>query len=243
MNTHKKPKYKRILLKLTGELFGGNEKKNIDFPSVKRIARNIAKIKQTIDSEIAIVCGAGNLFRGRNLPHYTGVNKATADYIGMLGTVMNALALQEELENYGVITRVMSSLSMPSVCEFFIRRKALRHLEKGRIVILAGGTGKPFFTTDSAAALSACELSCDVLLKGSNVDGVYSADPRKDKKALFYPTLTYTQALEENLNVMDNTAFTICKNEKIPIIVFNINQQENVEKIIYGEKIGTLISE
>jgi uridylate kinase len=241
MDLQKKPKYKRVLLKLTGELFGGKDKKNIDFPSVKVIAQNIAKIRQQTDIEIAVVCGAGNLFRGRNVTD-TEVDKATADYIGMLGTVMNALALQEEIEACDTKTRVMSALSMPSVCELFIRRKAIRHLEKGRIVILAGGTGKPFFTTDSAAALSACELNCDVILKGSNVDGVYSSDPQKDPNAKFYKELSYKQALDEGLNIMDNTAFTICKNENIPIIVFNVNQQENVEKIIHGEQIGTLIS-
>lgn len=242
MTTHQKPKYKRILLKLTGELLGGKDKKNIDFSSVKRIAKNIAKIQNETDIEIAVVCGAGNLFRGRNVTD-TEVDKATADYIGMLGTVMNALALQEELEAFGAKTRVMSALSMPSVCELFIRRKAIRHLEKGRIVILAGGTGKPFFTTDSAAALSACELNCEVILKGSNVDGVYSSDPNKDASATFYKTLTYMQAVNEGLSIMDTTAFTICKNEHIPIIVFNISQQENVEKIIHGEQIGTLISD
>lgn len=242
MDLQQKPKYKRVLLKLTGELFGGKDKKNIDFPSVKRIAQNISKIKQETDIEIAVVCGAGNLFRGRNVAD-TEVDKATADYIGMLGTVMNALALQEEIEACGASTRVLSTLSMPSVCEFFIRRKAIRHLEKGRIVILAGGTGKPFFTTDSAAALSACELNCEIILKGSNVDGVYDKDPQQHNDAQMYKTLTYQKALDERLNIMDHTAFTMCRNEHIPIIVFNVSQHENVEKIIHGEQIGTWIGD
>lgn len=235
-------KYKRVLLKLSGELFGGEQKRGIDFKSIKKLALYLHNLlKKAPELEIAIVVGGGNLFRGREV---TGseFDQATADYIGMLGTVMNALALQVELEKVGSDTRVMSAIKMEAVCEPFIRRKAISHLEKGRIVILAGGTGSPFFTTDSAAALKACELGCKIILKGSNVDGVFSADPKLDKDAKLYSSLTFQKALEEGLTVMDNTAFALCQREKIPVIVFNIKNLENIEKIIKGEKVGTIIT-
>jgi len=235
------PKYKRVLLKLTGELFGNSEThKGLDFKAIQKVASYIVKLSKKSGVEIAIVVGAGNLFRGREVAG-TGADKAAADYIGMLGTVMNALALQEEIERAGGITRVMSEVVVQSVCEPFVRRKAIRHLEKGRIVILAGGTGSPFFTTDSAAALKAAELNCNVVLKGSNVDGVYTADPKKDKEAKLYIKLSYQEALEKGLTVMDNTAFALCQREKIKVIVFNLNLLENIEKIIYGDAIGTLV--
>lgn len=235
------PKYKRVLLKLTGELFGHAEThKGLDFHEIQRVATYIVNLNKKSGVEIAIVVGAGNLFRGREVAG-TGADKAAADYIGMLGTVMNALALQEEIERAGGISRVMSEVNVASVCEPFVRRKAIRHLEKGRIVILAGGTGSPFFTTDSAAALKAAELNCNVVLKGSNVDGVYTADPKKDKDAKLYTKLSYQEALEQGLTVMDNTAFALCQREKIKVIVFNLNLLENIEKIIYGDAIGTLI--
>ncbi len=235
------PQYKRILLKLTGELFGNAEThKGLDFTAVQKVAAYVVQLQKKSKLEIAIVVGAGNLFRGRETAG-TSVDKAAADYIGMLGTVMNALALQEEIERVGGITRVMSEVDVQSVCEPFVRRKAIRHLEKGRIVILAGGTGSPFFTTDSAAALKAAELSCNVLLKGSNVDGVYTSDPKKNKDAKLYKKLSYQAALEQGLTVMDNTAFALCQREKIPVIVFNLNSLDNIEKIVYGETIGTLV--
>jgi uridylate kinase len=235
------PKYKRVLLKLTGELFGNADThKGLDFIQIQKIAEYIVKLKEKSGIEIAIVVGAGNLFRGREVID-TGADKAAADYIGMLGTVMNALALQEEIERAGGTCRVMSEVNVASVCEPFVRRKAIRHLEKGRIVILAGGTGAPFFTTDSAAALKAAELNCNVVLKGSNVDGVYTADPKKDKDAKLYTKLSYQEALEQGLTVMDNTAFALCQREKIKVIVFNLNLFENIEKIIYGDAIGTLV--
>ena len=235
------PKYKRVLLKLTGELFGHSEThKGLDFSEIQKVASYIVKLNKKSGVEIAIVVGAGNLFRGREVAG-TGADKAAADYIGMLGTVMNALALQEEIERAGGTTRVMSEVIIQSVCEPFVRRKAIRHLEKGRIVILAGGTGSPFFTTDSAAALKAAELNCSVVLKGSNVDGVYTADPKKNKDAKLYTKLNYQEALEKGLTVMDNTAFALCQREKIKVIVFNLNLLENIEKIIYGDAIGTLI--
>ena len=235
------PQYKRILLKLTGELFGNPEThKGLDFNAIQKVATYIVNLHKKTGIEIAIVVGAGNLFRGREVED-TGADKAAADYIGMLGTVMNALALQEEIERAGGTTRVMSEVVVQSVCEPFVRRKAIRHLEKGRIVILGGGTGSPFFTTDSAAALKAAELNCKVVLKGSNVDGIYSADPKKDKDAKLHKKLSYQDALEQGLTVMDNTAFALCQREKIKIIVFNLNSLDNIEKIINGEEIGTLV--
>jgi uridylate kinase len=235
-------KYKRVLLKLTGELFGGGKgKKGIDFTEIKKIAAYIHELHEETKIEFAIVIGAGNLLRARELSG-TSVDRVTADYIGMLGTIINALALQEELEKLGSITRVMSSLGVQTVCEPFIKRRAIRHLEKGRIVILAGGTGNPFFTTDSAAALKACELNCEILLKASNIDGVFNIDPKIDKKAKLYERISFQIALKKGLTVMDNTAFSLCQQEKIPIIVFNISSFDNIEKILRGEKIGTLVN-
>lgn len=234
-------KYKRVLLKLSGEPFGGEQKRGINFKAIKKISEYLHNLKKSSDLEIAIVVGGGNLFRGREVAD-TEFDQATADYMGMLGTVMNALALQVELEKKGSDTRVMSAIKMEAVCEPFIRRKALSHLDKGRIVILAGGTGNPFFTTDSAAALKACELNCEIILKGSNVDGVFSADPKLDKDAKLYSSLTFQEALEKGLTVMDNTAFALCQREKIPVIVFNIKSLENIEKIINGERVGTIIT-
>jgi len=233
-------KYKRVLLKITGELFAGPEKKGFDFQSIRKLAEFLSGL-QKMGLEMAIVLGGGNLFRGREI---TGedFDRATADYMGMLGTIMNGLALQTELEKLGLETRVLSSLPVTSVCEPFIRRKALHHLELGRIVILAGGIGSPFFTTDSAAALKACELNCEIILKGSNVDGVYTADPNVDKNAKMYTELKFQEALEKGLTVMDGTAFALCQKEKIPVVVFNIQQLDNIEKIVNGEKIGTLIN-
>lgn len=233
-------KYSRILLKLTGEMLGGDEKKGINFKAIGKFAKEIYKIKTKTKLELVILVGAGNLFRGREVEG-TNIDRATADYIGMLGTVMNALALQEELERVGDNTRVLSALRVDSVCEPFIRRRALRHLEKGRTIILAGGTGSPFFTTDTAAALKARELNCEILLKASNVEGIYSSDPNKDKNATLYKKLSFQEALEKGITVMDNTAFALCQRENIPIVVFNVNHPENIEKIILGEEIGTLV--
>ena len=232
--------YKRVLLKLTGELFGDADRRGLNFKSVNTIAQAIHDVRTKTNIELAIVVGAGNLFRGRNVEG-TDVDSATADYIGMLGTVMNALALQEELERFGEVVRVMSSVVIQSVCEPFVRRKAIRHLEKGRIVVVGGGTGNPFFTTDSAAALKACELKCDILLKGSNVEGVFTSDPAKDITATLYKELSYQEALEKGLTVMDNTAFALCQREKVPIRVFNLADLKNIERIIMGEEVGTLI--
>lgn len=237
-----KLKYKRILLKLSGEMFGGDRKEGIDFKAIEVIAKDLIYLKRKYPIDIAIVIGAGNIFRGRMIEERK-FDRAQADYMGMLGTIINCLALQGEIERLGEETRLLSEITVTTVCEPFIRRRALRHLEKGRIIILGGGTGNPFFTTDSAAALKATELQCDVVLKGSNVDGVYDCDPKKNTLAKKFDTLTYQYALEKGLMVMDATAFALCQHEKIPIIVFDANNLGNLEKIITGEKIGTLITE
>jgi len=237
-----KLRYKRVLLKLSGELFGGKKKEGIDFEAIEKVAKCLIDLKKKYPVDLAVVIGAGNIFRGRMVEE-RDFDRAQADYMGMLGTIINALALQGEMERHGVDTRVLSEINVVSVCEPFIRRRALRHLEKGRIVILAGGTGSPFFTTDSSAALKATELQCDVVLKGSNVDGVYDCDPKKNGNATKFESLTYQYALEKGLMVMDATAFALCQHEKIPIIVFDANNLNNIEKIIVGEKIGTLITE
>lgn len=236
-----KLRYKRILLKLSGEMFGGIKGEGIDFFTIEKVAKCLINLKNKYPLDLAIVIGAGNIFRGRMVKD-SDFDRAQADYMGMLGTIINALALQGEIERLGGETRLLSEINVASVCEPFIRRRALRHLEKGRIVILAGGTGSPFFTTDSAAALKATELNCDIVIKGSNVDGVYDSDPKKNKGATKFETLTYQYALEKGLMVMDATAFALCQNENIPIIVFDADNLNNLEKIILGQKIGTLIT-
>jgi len=237
----KKPAYKRVLLKLSGEVFG-KEKQGLDFDTVNKVATIIKNVHRKFGVEIAVVVGAGNLFRARYIEG-TKVDHVVADQIGMMGTVMNAMALQEELERIGNNTRVMSSIDIPTVCEQFIRRRALRHMEKGRIVILAGGTGSPYFTTDSAAALRSIELKCEIILKASNVDAIYDKDPNKFKDAKKLTHVDYQTALEKNLKIMDNTAFALCQTRKMPIRVFNFNVDDNLERIINGEKIGTLVSD
>lgn len=232
--------YKRILLKLTGELFGGG-KTGIDFDSVREIATYISYLKENFETDLAIVVGGGNLFRGRNLEG-ENFDRAQADFIGMLGTIMNGLALQGELNTLGIESRVMSSLHVDQACEPYIRLKAKSHLRKGIVVIFAGGSGRPFFTTDTTAALLAAELDCEILLKGSNIDGVYSADPRREPMATKYDILTFQEALQKGLMVMDDTAFAVCKREKIPIVVFDVNDLNNIERILNGERIGTLIT-
>jgi uridylate kinase len=235
-----KLKFNRVLLKLSGETFGGSEGKGLDTGAFKKLASYLSTLHRNTHIELAIVVGAGNLFRGRDVKN-TNFDRGTADYIGMLGTVMNALALQAELEKLGSVCRVLSSLPVASVCEPFIRRKAIKHLEKGRIVILAGGTGSPFFTTDSSAALKAAELNCEIILKGSNVEGVFTSDPKINPDATMYSKLSYQEALEKGLTVMDATAFALCQTEHIPVIVFNMNDFTNIEKILRGEQVGTII--
>jgi len=235
--------YKRILLKISGEMFGsqgsGLELGNPD-SAIDSVARIIQDVHQKTYAEMAIVVGAGNLFRARYVSG-TAVDRVVADQIGMLGTLMNALALQEAMERMGNDTRVMSAIPTNSVCEPYIRRKAMRHMEKGRIVILGGGTGNPYCTTDFASALRSIELKCDVILKASNVDAIYDKDPKKFTDAKKLEKVTYQYALENQLKIMDSTAFALCQDEDMPIVVFNFDKPENIEKIINGDSVGTLI--
>lgn len=235
------PKYKRVLLKLTGEVFGGEKKVGLDFKAIKSIAVGIKKLIDDTGIQLAIVNGGGNLFRGRDYQKKS-VDPAQLDFIGMLGTVMNALALQQELNVQKVPSRVMSSLKVDQACEPFIRLRAIHLLEKGYVVILAGGTGSPFFTTDSAAALKAAEINADILLKGSSVDGVYDSDPKKNVNAKKYEQITFQEALVRGLTVMDSTAFALCQSQHIPVVVFDIRDFKNVSRVIKGEKVGTLIT-
>jgi uridylate kinase len=233
-------KYKRILLKLSGEALMGKKTFGIDHETLKAFSTQI-KEAQAMGIEIAVVVGGGNIFRGVQLEE-GGMDRAQGDYMGMLATVINAMALQDALENLGVKTRVMSALEINQVCEPYIRRRAIRHLEKGRVVILGAGTGNPYFTTDTAAALRSIEIEADVVLKGTRVDGVYSADPELDPKALKFDKISFQDVLSRRLNVMDMTAFTLCQENKLPIIVFNINEPGNLKRIIMGETVGTLVT-
>lgn len=233
-------KYKRILLKLSGEALMGEKRYGIDSNRLEQYAQEIKKIKD-LGVEIAIVIGGGNIFRGVQAER-TGIDRVQGDYMGMLATLINAMALQSSLEQNGMYTRLMSGIKVESVCEPFIRRRAIRHLEKGRIVIFGAGIGNPYFTTDSTAALRAIEIEADVVLKGTRVDGVYTADPEKDKSATKYGTLSFQEAYEKNLNIMDMTAFTLCQENNLPIIVFDMNVPGNLENLVKGEEIGTLIS-
>ena len=234
-------KYKRVLLKLSGEAFkGGQADTDIDAATVSDVANRI-KQAQAMGVQIAVVVGAGNIWRGATAEK-AGFDRVTADYAGMLATAINALALQDTLERIGVQTRVQSALTIQQVAEPYIRRRAIRHMEKGRVVILAGGTGNPYMTTDTAAALRSIELGAEVLLMTKNyVDGVYNADPRKDPKARKFDHLTYLQALNLRLKVMDTTALSLCMDNRLPIIVFNLQAERSVERAISGEHIGTLI--
>jgi uridylate kinase len=232
-------KYKRILLKISGEAMMGAKGYGIDSSTVAFIAK---EIKEAVSAgvEVAIVIGGGNIFRGVEAS-VKGMERASADYMGMLATVINALALQNFLEKYGVPTRVQSAIEMKELTEPYIRRKAIRHLEKGRIVIFAAGTGNPYFTTDTAAALRAMEIGADVILKATKVDGIYSSDPMKDPAAKKYSTVTYIDVLKRGLSIMDSTAVSLCMDNNLPIIVFNLRGNANIRKIIEGKKIGTLV--
>ncbi len=233
-------KYKRILLKLSGEALMGEKNYGIDSKRLEQYAQEIRRVKD-LGVEIAIVIGGGNIFRGVQAEN-AGIDRVQGDYMGMLATLINAMALQSALEQSGMFTRLMSGIKVESVCEPFIRRRAIRHLEKGRIVIFGAGIGNPYFTTDSTAALRAIEIEADVVLKGTRVDGVYTADPEKDKTATKYSSLSYQEAYEKNLNIMDMTAFTLCQENNLPIIVFDMNKPGNLDKIVLGEDIGTLIT-
>lgn len=234
-------KYNRVLLKLSGEAFCKEGAHGIDIEEIKFIAKQIVKAFSIVP-QIAIVVGGGNIVRGHNLSK-EGVGEATSDYMGMLATVINALALQDILEREGVETRVLTAIPIQSVAEPFIRRRAIHHLEKGRIIILAAGTGSPHFTTDTAAALRATEIGAEVLLKATKVEGVYSDDPNKNPNAKLFENLTYIDALNRRLNIMDATAISMCMEYKLPIIVFNLRKEGNIVRVIKGEKLGTIIEE
>jgi len=235
-----KPAYQRILLKLSGEALLGDEDYGIDPVIIGRIANEVLEVRNT-GVEVAIVIGGGNIFRGAGLA-LAGIDRVTGDHMGMLATLMNSLALQDAMENAGVDARVMSAISVHAVSEDYIRRRATRHLEKGRVVIIAGGTGNPFFTTDTAAALRAIEVGADVVLKATKVDGVFSADPNIDRNAKLYDSLSYDEVIEGKLKVMDANAIVLCRDQKMPIRVFNVFGSGNLMRIVTGEKVGTIIS-
>jgi uridylate kinase len=232
-------KYKRVLLKLSGEALMGDLGFGIDPQVIKHIAAEI-KALVAMEVELAIVVGGGNIFRGMKASA-KGMDRATADYMGMLATVMNALALQDGLEKAGVVTRVLSAMEISEVAEPFIRRRALRHLEKGRVVIFAAGTGNPYFTTDTAASLRAAEIGAEVLLKATKVDGIYDRDPVGNPEAVKYDSLSYLDVLTQDLKVMDLTAITLCKDNDIPLIVFDLAREGNIERAVRGETIGTVV--
>jgi uridylate kinase len=234
------PFYKRVLLKLSGEALMGDQQFGVDPAVATQIAQDVADI-HGLGVETAIVIGGGNIFRGL-AASARGMDRATADYMGMLATVINALALQDALEQLGLPTRVITAIEMRAVAEPFIRRRAIRHLEKRRVVIFAAGTGNPYFTTDTAAALRAMEIKAEVILKGTKVDGVYTADPMLDPAATKYPTISYLQVLERQLKVMDATAISLCMDNKLPIVVFNLREPGNVRRVVMGETIGTTVS-
>jgi uridylate kinase len=234
------PRYKNILLKVSGEVLMGDTPFGIDMPTVEAVAQDI---KQIVDEgvRLSLVIGGGNIFRGM-AGAAKGMERASADYMGMLATVMNALAMQDALERIGVSTRVQSAIPMPTVCEPLIRRRAERHLEKGRVVIFAAGTGNPFFTTDSGAALRAAEMKCDALFKGTSVDGVYTADPKKDATATRFEKLSYHEVLSRDLKVMDASAISLMRENSIPIVVFSIRERGNLMKVLHGEGVSTTIT-
>jgi len=234
------PAYKRILLKLSGEALLGNHAYGIDPEVIQRIATEISEIS-ALGVEVGVVIGGGNIFRGAGLAE-AGMDRVTADHMGMLATVINALAMQDALERKNVIARVMSALQIHDVCEDYIRRRAVRHLEKGRVVIFAAGTGNPFFTTDTAASLRAIEIGADVLLKATKVDGVYTADPMVDPRAERYGRLSFDQVLSDKLGVMDATAIVMCRDNDLPLIVFNLNNAGDLVRIVRGEALGTAVA-
>ena len=235
----REPVYRRILLKASGEALMGAQNYGVDVEVARAIAEEIKAVRE-LGVEVAVVVGGGNIFRGVS-ESAGNMDRAAADYIGMLATVMNAVVLQDALEKTGVYTRVLSAINIPQVAEPFIRRRAVRHLEKGRVVIFAAGTGNPYFTTDTAAALRAMEMKADVILKGTKVDGIYTADPMLDKDATKYATISYLQVLERQLKVMDATAISLCMDNKLPIVVFNLRTMGNLRKVIMGEAVGTTV--
>ncbi len=233
------PYYKRVLLKLSGEALAGEQGYGIDPQTITKIANEIKEVVEC-GVELAIVIGGGNIFRGLAASS-KGMDRASADYMGMLATMINSLALQDALEQIGVFTRVQSAIAMQEVAEPYIRRRAIRHLEKGRVVIFGAGTGNPYFTTDTAASLRAMEIGADVILKGTKVDGVYTADPKKDPNAVKFSRLTYIEVLKKGLQVMDATSTSLCMDNNLPIIVFDVTTCGNVKKVVFGEEIGTIV--
>jgi uridylate kinase len=236
----RRPQYRRVLLKLSGEALGGESGSGISPEVVQNIAGQVQEVRD-LGVEVVVVVGGGNIFRGLQ-GSARGIERATGDYMGMLGTVINALALQDALEKMGVATRVQSAISMSQVAEPFIRRRAVRHLEKGRVVIFGGGTGNPYFSTDTAAALRANEIGAEVILKATKVDGIYDSDPMKNPRAKRFSQITYLEALQKQLKVMDSTAFSLCMDNKMPIIVFDLFEPHNIKRVVMGERIGTLVT-
>lgn len=233
------PKYKRVLLKLSGESLMGDKSFGFDTDVIAQYARDV-KVISDLGVQVAIVIGGGNIYRGMNEAD-TGIERAHGDYMGMLATVINGMALQASLEKVGLYTRLLSAIKMEQIAEPYIRRRAIRHLEKGRIVIFGAGTGNPYFTTDTAGSLRAIEINADVILKGTRVDGIYTADPEKDPTATKYETISFQDCISQQLKVMDMTAFTLCMENKLPIIVFDMNRTDNLRRVISGEKVGTLV--
>jgi uridylate kinase len=238
-----RPVYKRIVLKLSGEALQGKKSHGIDHAVLASIAGQIKEIRE-LKIDVAVILGGGNILRGQENTDSRGLDmdRSVADYMGMLATIINGLALQNVLEKMGMPTRVMTAIEMQRIAEPYIRRKAIRHLEKGRVVIFVAGTGNPYFTTDTAAALRAMEIQADVILKATKVDGVYSADPLKVKNAKKFSSLKYIDVLKKNLRVMDATAVSLCMDNKLPIVVFNLNKEGNIKRVVLGEKIGTVVS-
>jgi uridylate kinase len=232
-------KYKRILLKLSGESLMGDKQFGIDHKRLSQYAEEIKEIAEK-GVQVGIVIGGGNIFRGIQAEQ-GGIDRVQGDYMGMLATIINSMALQSALERIGIQTRLQSAISMDQICEPYIKRRAIRHLEKGRVVIFGAGTGNPYFTTDTAASLRAIEIEADVILKGTRVDGIYTADPEKDKTAVRYETISFNEVYEKGLNVMDLTAFTLCNENKLPIIVFDMNKQGNLKQVVTGASVGTLV--
>lgn len=235
------PRYKRVLLKLSGEALGGESGYGIDPETVVDMAKQIREVRR-LGVEMLIVVGGGNIFRG-SFGSERGIERSTGDYMGMLATVINAMALQDTLEKEGVATRVQSAITMTQVAEPFIRRRAMRHLERGRVVIFAGGTGNPYFTTDTAASLRANEMGAEVILKATKVDGIYDRDPMKHADAKRYTRVSYSEALQKQLRVMDQTAFALCQENKMPIIVFDLFKKNNIKNVVLGKRVGTLVTE
>jgi uridylate kinase len=240
MTKANRPKYSRILLKLSGEALGGGSGLGISAEAVQSMAEQICEVRE-LGCQVVVVVGGGNIFRGLS-GSKRGIERATGDYMGMLATIINSLALQDALEKLGAPTRVQSAIAMSQIAEPFIRRRAVRHLEKGRVVIFGGGTGNPYFSTDTAAALRANEIGAEVILKATKVDGIYDCDPKKNSKAKRFAQISYIDALQRRLEVMDSTAFSLCMDNKMPIIVFDFFKQHNLRRVVLGDKVGTLVT-